>query len=60
MVDPSIAADGHTSERLAAAEWLTAHNTLPVTGATLPHAKLVPNVIIKSAIAHQKQLLQMR
>lgn len=57
MLDPVIAADGHTYQRLAAAEWLTAYIT---SHWCHPHAKLVPTVIIKSAIAHQKQLLQMR
>ena len=60
MVDPAIAANEYTYARLAATEWLTAHITSPFTGATRPHATLVPDVIIKSAIAHQRQLPQMR
>ncbi|KAL0032981.1 hypothetical protein WJX77_009350 [Trebouxia sp. C0004] len=52
LVDPVVAADGHTYER-SAAEWLQTQVTSPVTGAMLPHTRLVPNVIIKGAIASQ-------
>ncbi len=60
MIDPTIAADGHTYERHAMHEWLTEHSTSPVTGALLLHAKLLPNIIIGNAIAHHQQLLQHR
>ena len=53
LVDPVVAADGHTYERAAAEMWLQTQTTSPVTGATLPHTRLVPNVIIKGAIASQ-------
>ncbi len=45
--------DGHTYERSAAELWLHTQVTSPVTGALLPHTRLVPNVIIKGAIASQ-------
>jgi hypothetical protein len=50
MVEPVIAADGHTYERAALEEWLLQHVTSPVTGDFLPHTRIVPNVLIKSAI----------
>ncbi len=50
MVEPVIAADGHTYERAALEEWLLQHVTSPVTGDFLPHMRIVPNVLIKSAI----------
>jgi hypothetical protein len=52
MVDPVIAADGHTYERAALQEWLQHHSTSPVTGATLEHHRhpIRPNFIIKQWI----------
>ncbi len=58
MVDPVIAADGHTYEKHAMQEWVRDHSTSPVTGCQLHHLKLLPNIIIKNAIAHQQQQLQ--
>ena len=49
-----IAADGYTYERAAVQLWLQNHGTSPVTSAKLAHTRLVPNVIIKSAIAIQQ------
>ena len=57
MVDPVIAGDGHTYERAAIAEWLETNHTSPVTQAPLPHSRLVPNRLIKGAIATQRQQL---
>ena len=53
MVDPVIAADGHTYERAAILEWLQTHSTSPVTLQALPHTRLVPNVLVRTAIARQ-------
>ncbi len=50
MVEPVIAADGHTYERAALQEWLLQHVTSPVTGDFLAHMRIVPNVLIRSAI----------
>ena len=55
MIDPVIAADGHTYERSAMQKWLQEHQTSPVTGKALKHIRLVPNVVIRSVI--QQQLL---
>ena len=58
MVDPVIAGDGHTYERTAMAAWLQQHHTSPVTGAPLPHPRLVPNLLIKQAIANCHSMLR--
>ncbi|KAL0048104.1 hypothetical protein WJX82_007753 [Trebouxia sp. C0006] len=59
MVEPVIAADGHTYERAAMQHWLQHHPTSPVTQALLPHTRLVPNLLIKAttgaAIAMQRR-----
>ena len=51
MVEPVIAADGHTYERSAIQHWLQGSSLSPVTGDKLPHTRLVPNVLVKSALA---------
>ena len=43
MIDPVIAADGHTYEREAIEGWLEAHNTSPKTNETLEDEKLRTN-----------------
>ena len=54
-MEPVIAADGHTYERTAIEQWLQQHDTSPVTHLPLPHMRVVPNFLIKSAIANQQQ-----
>ena len=51
MRDPVVAADGHTYERAAIADWLAIRRTSPMTGEPLPHAELVPNVLLRRLIA---------
>ena len=53
MIDPVIAADGHTYERRAIEQGLLRTNMSPVTGTALLHVCLVPNIAIKQAIAAQ-------
>ncbi|DBA88769.1 TPA: hypothetical protein ACH3X1_004186 [Trebouxia sp. C0004] len=53
MVEPTIAADGHTYERSAIQEWLTHSHTSPVTGHPLSHTRLVSNQAARVAIASQ-------
>ena len=53
MQDPVIAADGHTYERQAMQRWLQGHTASPVTGQQLNHLRLVPNIVIRSAIRAQ-------
>ena len=57
MVEPVITADGHTYEGFAIQAWLLQNDTSPVTQAALPHKRLVPNLLIKNAIASQRQQL---
>ena len=54
MIEPVIAGDGHTYEGAAITAWLQQHHTSPVTQAPLPHPRLVPNLLIKNAIASQR------
>ncbi len=58
MVEPVIAADGHTYERSAMKHWLQQNDTSPVTHLPLPHKRLVSNVVIRSAILNHPQQLQ--
>ena len=50
MCSPVIVADGHTFERRSIEEWLTRHNTNPLTGATLLNRALVPSLALRDAI----------
>lgn len=50
MIDPVVAADGHTYERGAIARWLTTSNRSPMTGSILPHKNLVTNYGLLSSV----------
>ncbi|WIA09753.1 hypothetical protein OEZ85_009131 [Tetradesmus obliquus] len=52
---PVVAADGFTYERQEIEEWLSTHNTSPVTNAALEHKQLVPNHALRSAIKEAQQ-----
>ena len=56
MMDPVIAADGHTYERTAIQLWLQDSFLSPVTGKRLPHTRLVPNFFVKAAVAQHAQV----
>ena len=58
MQDPVIAGDGHTYERAAIQHWLQGSSLSPVTGEKLPHTRLVPNVLVKSALSQHALLSQ--
>ena len=45
--DPVTAADDYTYERYAITDWLSKHNTSPMTNLPLPHRTLVSNGSIK-------------
>ena len=49
MTDCVIAADGLSYERAAITSWLQHSNASPVTGKLLPHTRLLPNVLLRSA-----------
>lgn len=50
MIDPVVAADGHTYERNAIARWLQTSDKSPLTGSLLPHKNLVPNYVLLSSL----------
>lgn len=50
MLVPVIAADGQTYEQEAIEEWLSTHNTSPVTNAPLPNKTLILNQALKGII----------
>merc|ERR1712096_499503 len=51
MIDPVIAADGHTYERHAIERWFgDGHGTSPKTGAPLVHTNTVRNHALRNAI----------
>ena len=56
MLDSVIAADGHTYERTAIQLWLQDSFLSPLTGRRLPHTRLVPNFLVKAAVAQHAQV----
>lgn len=48
MMEPVVAADGHTYEKEAIEQWLVEHDASPVTGQVLMHKALTPNFILAS------------
>ena len=50
MINPVVAADGHTYERAAIARWLQTSDKSPLTGAMLAHKDLVPNYMLLSSL----------
>lgn len=50
MTDPVIASDGHTYERHAFEQWLTANTTSPTTGEKLRTTTLTPNTSLQCLI----------
>ena len=50
MVNPVVAADGHTYERAAIARWLQTSDKSPLTGSYLAHKELVPNYVLLSSL----------
>ena len=51
MLDCVIAADGLSYERAAIASCLQHSDVSPVTGKPLQHKRLVPNVLLRQAMA---------
>jgi U-box domain len=60
MNDPVIASDGQTYERSAITEWLSSHNTSPMTRAPMSVTSLQPNSTLKRLIQNfqKKQQFQ--
>ena len=55
MVDPVVAADGHTYEREAILRWWGRRRTSPLTGLRLPSDELLPNYALKSVIQEWRE-----
>ena len=54
MVEPVSTADGHTYERASIEAWLRDHDVSPLTGETLQHKFLTPNLALKRLIAAEQ------
>jgi hypothetical protein len=54
MIEPMIAGDGFTYERVNIEQWLTTTNRSPKTGVDLPHPGLSANYFLKSEIDYWK------
>mmetsp|Transcript_14539 Transcript_14539/g.40104 ORF Transcript_14539/g.40104 Transcript_14539/m.40104 type:complete len:195 (+) Transcript_14539:267-851(+) len=50
MVEPVVAPDGHTYEKVAIRRWLTTSDKSPLTGSVLAHNNLVPNYGLISSV----------
>merc|ERR1711920_102014 len=50
MVDPVLAADGHTYERSSIERWLRDHRTSPKTNEVLANRELIANIALRVAI----------
>ncbi len=58
MTDPVVAADGHSYERAAIAQWIEtrgARTLSPMTGVRLAHLELQDNFVLRSVIEHAQQ-----
>lgn len=58
MTDPVVAADGHSYERAAIAQWIAtrgARALSPMTGERLVHLELQDNFVLRSVIGHAQQ-----
>lgn len=60
MIDPVVAADGHTYERVAIARWLQTSDKSPLTGSVLPHKELVPNYGLLSSLQEQEDARKLK
>jgi len=54
MEDPVILADGRSYERSAIVRWLTTSKRSPMTGETLEHSTVLPNINLKALIEDWK------
>ena len=56
MVDPVVAADGHTYDRVSIEEWFQRSDTSPMTNVRLVNKNLVPNLLVLGMIRQRYQL----
>ncbi len=54
LVEPVIAADGHTYEKGALQDWLAHCNVSPVTGQPLMSTAVMPNLVISGIVANKQ------
>jgi hypothetical protein len=52
MIEPVVAADGHTYKRYAIARWLETSSRSPLPGEIFAHTKLVPNYLLLSSLGN--------
>ncbi|OQR99595.1 hypothetical protein ACHHYP_05545 [Achlya hypogyna] len=57
MVDPVVAADGHSYERESITRWLQVHGSSPVTKCIMPSRALLPNHALQLAIHELRSFL---
>ena len=50
MLDPVVAADGHTYERAQIEAWLQKSKTSPMTNAELAHTTLTMNITVRGMV----------
>jgi hypothetical protein len=50
MMQPTIAADGHTYEKAAIVEWLSTSSTSPITNKVIDPSIMIPNHLVNSQI----------
>ena len=50
MMEPTIAEDGHTYEKVAIAEWLNAKGVSPITGEKISKDNLILNRHVRARI----------
>lgn len=55
MMDPVIAADGHTYERAALQDWLHHSAMSPVDQVPLEHTRMLTNQAIKKTLTVQRE-----
>lgn len=48
LVDPVVAADGHTYERHEITEWLKTKDSSPMTNERMEHKYLIPNLALRA------------
>ena len=57
MVDPVVAADGHTYDRASIEEWFQRSDTSPMTNVRLVNKNLVPNLLVRGMIHQRYQMM---
>lgn len=56
MRDPVVLSDGNTHERRAVQHWLVGHEQSPITGKTLLHTNVYPNIAVRKLVKELSML----